>query len=228
MADTAADTAKGFEFFYEILHAFREAASSAKDDAVPTTKVEPFLKAMTMFLRIFDAFANPFFADVVKKDVQGNITKLRAAAAKLGADTLGDVLDAEMNDNGLEKSIRKENSAGGQTGTVALLWMKRMMQFVTGLLVNLTEDAAATLSSASRASYAKTLRFCHNFVTRGVFDTGLRFVPARDTFYRNLANGAPIEKVEAALKEFIAVFEPQLKGIDAMYRARDLEPLIKV
>lgn len=74
---TAEGDAKGFEYFVEIVNAFREAKESADGDDVATTKVEPFLNAMTMFLRIFDAFANPFFADVVKKDVQTNI-KVRA------------------------------------------------------------------------------------------------------------------------------------------------------
>ncbi len=71
---------KGFEFFYEILNEFRAAAKSADGGDMSKMDVEPFLSAMTMFLRIFDAFANPFFADVVKKDVQGNI-KVGAPAA---------------------------------------------------------------------------------------------------------------------------------------------------
>lgn len=77
MADTGAvpvADAKEFEFFYEILNAFRDAAASAEDGDFTTMKTDLFLNAMTMFLRIFDAFANPFFAEVVKKDVQGNIT----------------------------------------------------------------------------------------------------------------------------------------------------------
>lgn len=72
MADTTAD-AKGFDFFYEILNEFRAAAKTADGGDMSKMDVEPFLSAMTMFLRIFDAFQNPFFADVVKKDVQGNI-----------------------------------------------------------------------------------------------------------------------------------------------------------
>jgi len=122
--------------------------------------------------------------------------------------------------------MKKESGAGNETGTVGLLWMKRMMQFVTGMLEHLMADPASTLSGASRASYAKTLRYCHNFVTRGVFDTGLRFVPAREAFFKNLGHGAPPEKVDEALKEFITIFSPMLKSIDSMYKKRELEPLI--
>lgn len=132
-----------------------------------------------------------------------------------------------MLQDGLPKLIKKESGAGAETGTVALLWMKRMMQFVLGMLKILVADEKASLSTASRTSYSKTLRYCHNIITRGLFDTGLRFAPPRDTFYTNLANGAPVDKVDAAMNDFIATFEPMLNGIDSMYKARSLETLIK-
>ncbi len=137
------------------------------------------------------------------------------------------MLEAENGDAKLAKLIKKESGEGAESGTVALLWMKRMMQFVTGMLSILMQDATKQLSGASRESYAKTLKYCHNFVTRGVFDTGLRFVPSRETFFKNLANGAPLDKVDEAMKEFIVIFEPMLTAIDNMYKKRDLEPLIK-
>eukprot|EP00171_Calliarthron_tuberculosum_P008582 IDg8582t1 len=93
--------AKGFEYFVEIVNAFRDAAKSADGDDMSALKVDSFLNAMTMFLRIFDAFANPFFANVVKKDVQGNIKKLRAAAEKCKSETLGSVLESELTDKAL-------------------------------------------------------------------------------------------------------------------------------
>ena len=86
MADTAVATADGavaddgrqFAFFYEIIEAFRTCGKTAAGEDgeevdMGRMDVDAFLIAMTMFLRIFDAFANPFFADVVKKDIQGNI-----------------------------------------------------------------------------------------------------------------------------------------------------------
>lgn len=65
---------RDFRFFAEIVEAFQKADASAGDGGAGNIQVPAFLEAMTMFLRIFDAFSNPFFSDVVKKDVQGNIT----------------------------------------------------------------------------------------------------------------------------------------------------------
>lgn len=64
---------RDFSYFVDIIDAFKNASESAAGKSLKEMKVGPFADAMTLFLRIFDAFSNPFFSDVVKKDVQGNI-----------------------------------------------------------------------------------------------------------------------------------------------------------
>lgn len=140
--------------------------------------------------------------------------------------TVAQILDKESADEKLFKLIKKESGIGKDSGTVALLWMKRTMQFVIGLLKNLVSDPAVTLPTASRASYANTLSYCHNFVTRKIFDNGLRFAPSRESFYRNLAGGPDTSKIDSALREFLDVFSPQLQGIVTLYKEKDLEPYI--
>lgn len=102
------------------------------------------------------------------------------------------------------------------------------MQFIAGLLRSLVADATVSLSSASRQSYSETLRYCHNFVTRGVFDTGLRFAPTRETFYTNLTGDSDMQKVDSAMRDFVQVFQPQVDALVAMYHQKKLEPYIKV
>ncbi|CAN8072876.1 unnamed protein product [Agarophyton chilense] len=219
---------RDFQFFLEIVEAFKVSATSAPDGDFKNMNVSKFVEAMTMFLRIFDAFANPFFSDFVKKDVKGNIDKLRAGAKKTKCATIEGVIDAECSDPKLKKLIVKESGEGSETATVGLLWMKRTMQFVIGLLRYLVQDSSISLSNASRKSYSESLRYCHNFVTRGVFDTGLRFAPSRESFYKNLAGGAEdVSIVDAPMKEFLNVFDPQLDGIVAMYKEKNLETYIK-
>lgn len=137
------------------------------------------------------------------------------------------MIDKEISDPKLLKLIKKESGIGQSAGTVALLWLKRMMQFVGGLLQLLVLDPAINLSSASRKSYSKSLSYCHNFVTRGIFDTGLRFAPTREVFYANLAGGAPLEEVTKGMQEYLSVFKPLLDGIVALYLEKGLEPYIK-
>lgn len=152
---------------------------------------------------------------------------MRTAAEKTQAITLESVINEETKDPKMLKLIQKETGAGQNTGTVALLWMKRTIQFVCGLMKYLIDDASITLSSASRKSYSETLRYCHNIVTRGVFDTGLRFAPTRQTFYANLTGDADVRKVDNAMRDFMNVFKPQVDALVQLYHDKGLEPYIK-
>lgn len=224
---TTTDPPQDFLFFAEIVDAYKIASASSATGDSKHMQVAPFLEAMTKFLRIFDALGNAFFTDVVKKDVEGNIKKLRNAAAKTAAATLDDVVAEETRDPKMLKNIKSESNGGGETGTVALLWMKRMMQFVCGLLKGLVADASVSLPTASRKAYSASLKHCHNFITKGVFDTGLRFAPSKESFFKKIAGGGDVKRVDASLREFLGIFEPQLNGLIAMYKARSLEPYIK-
>lgn len=72
-ASASATETRDFSYFVEIIDAFKNASESAAAGNLREMKVGSFTDAMTLFLRIFDAFSNPFFSDVVKRDVQGNI-----------------------------------------------------------------------------------------------------------------------------------------------------------
>lgn len=75
---------RDFQFFVEIIDAFKLSRDSAVDGNMRQMKVGPFLEAMEKFLRIFDAFSNPFFTEVVKKDVLGNIDVRLASHKQIG------------------------------------------------------------------------------------------------------------------------------------------------
>lgn len=74
VAATSGTPQRDFQFFVDIIDAFKVANASAKDGNLQHIQVAPFLEGMTMFLRIFDAFNNPLFTEGVKKDVLGNIS----------------------------------------------------------------------------------------------------------------------------------------------------------
>lgn len=225
---------RDFQFFLDIIDSFKTACESSTTQDLMDMQVKPFCDAMTMFLRVFDAFSNPFFTDVVKKDVQGNITKVHLASLSTTTPTSPDspltlrkLIETEMEDAAYLKMIKKEVGKGQNSATVALLWMKRTMQFILGLLIGLVDDRDVTLSAASRKSYATSLKFCHNFITRNIFDTGLRFAPTKLTFYKNLTGDDNVDKVTDAISDFVVVFKPQVDAIVKFYLQKGLEPFIK-
>lgn len=210
-----------YAHLYAIVTAFRAASPSPSGQIA----VAAFLSAMTNFLRVFDALAA--IGDLVKKDISGNIRKLGRASSRHGTHTLASLLAAEMSDAKFAKDIRAERGDGASSGAVALLWMKRTVQFVDGLLRRLLASPTASLADAARASYAVNLSLCHNFVTRGVFDTGLRFAPARDVFYANLGCRGDEAKARAGLQEMVDAVRPVLESVEEVLARHELETYIK-
>lgn len=136
-------------------------------------------------------------------------------------------MTAELGDAKYAKLIRAEKGAGSDSGSVALLWMKRTIQFVDGLMRILVADMKATLPDAARKSYAGNLSLCHNFITRNLFDTGLRFAPARKVFYGNLGCGKDFARAEAGIREMVDAVDPVLKHLISLCKVHSLETYIK-
>lgn len=177
------------------------------------------------FMRVFDALAG--VGDLVKKDIEGNITKLGKAASKHGCASVTAVVNRELSDSDYAKLIRSEKGEGCDSGTVATLWMKRTIQFVSGMMQFLLADPESTLADAARKSYAETLGLAHPWVTRRVFDTALRFAPARATFYKDLGGGSDRALIESAIQECFDAMEPVIANLAAVYRKNELELLVK-
>jgi hypothetical protein len=221
---TAATSPAGvqrFAHFLEITTGFKEAAPDSEGDV----DVPAFLAAMQKFLRVFDALAS--VGDFVRKDIEGNILKLGKAASKHGSATVASVVKSELSDGAYEKLIRAEKGAGCESGAVATLWMKRTMQFVHSLLRNLLSDPECSLADAARKSYGENLGLAHPWVTRRVFDTGLRFAPARNTFYNDIGGGEDFTTVEGAMKECVETMGPLLSNLVALFAQLNLETCIK-
>lgn len=213
--------AKRFAHFKEITAAFQASAPGSHGElAIPA-----FLNAMQKFLRIFDALAG--VGDLVKKDIEGNIMKLGKAASKHGCASVTAVVKSELSDSEYGRLIRSEKGRGCDSGTVATLWMKRTIQFVSGMMESLLAEPESTLADAARNSYGKTLGLAHPWVTRRLFDTALRFAPARATFYKDLGGGSDRRVIESAIQECSDAVKPVLSNLVAVYRENELEPLVK-
>lgn len=221
-ASSVADgDAKRFAHFKEICTAFQD----SRPDVEGELAIPAFLNAMKLFLRVFDALGG--VGDLVKKDIEGNIMKLGKAASEHGCASVTAVVKRELSDSDYAKLIRSEKGKGCDSGTVATLWMKRTIQFVSGMMQSLLADPDSTLADAARKSYAETLSLAHPWVTRRLFDTALRFAPARATFYKDLGGGSNRHLIESAIQECFDAMGPVLTNLIDLYKKDDLETLVK-
>ncbi|KAL6920821.1 hypothetical protein ACHAPO_004500 [Fusarium lateritium] len=161
----------------------------ANGEAVSTTE---FLEASESLTTIFDAIGGVAFGPV-KKDILGNVEKLRARQAAAPAES-GTVQDL----------VRNELKSGKHTATEGCLWLVRGLEFTCkGLDRNVT-NPTEELADSFRDAYGNTLKPHHNFMVKPIFSAAMSAVPYRKDFYAKL--GENPEQVEAELKTYLASF----------------------
>jgi hypothetical protein len=98
----------------------------------------------------------------VKKDMNGNIEKIRA---RLG--------DHPVDSKTLEGMLEAEAAEGkDKTATQALLWLLRGLQFTMIALRLNQADSTQELSLSFTNAYEGTLKKYHNFIVKGIFAVG--------------------------------------------------------
>ena len=122
-------------------------------------------------------------------------------------------------------------------GAMALLWMRRMLQFTVAFFEAICHAPAPSggngaLTPLARTAYAATLEQFHGWLLKIGFKVGLKGLPKRDEFFRKLAPGAADhERHVRCVEELRECSAVQRKVVDAMlslFRELDLEDTRKV
>ncbi|QPC76464.1 hypothetical protein HYE68_007216 [Fusarium pseudograminearum] len=162
---------------------------AANGDAVSTTE---FLEASESLTTIFDAIGGMAFGPV-KKDILGNVEKLRARQAAAPAES-GTVQDL----------VRNELKTGKHTATEGCLWLVRGLDFTCQALERNVANSSEELADSFRTAYGNTLKPHHSFVVKPIFSAAMSAVPYRKDFYAKL--GENPQQVEADLQTYLASF----------------------
>ncbi|KAJ8320200.1 hypothetical protein KUTeg_001787 [Tegillarca granosa] len=189
-----------------------------KDGGIP---VEPFLGACKSLLPIFDKFNATAFAPV-KMDFQGNIRKIQQKYSTNPESflTLQSIVIAEMNSNQHHIS---------SSATVALLWMKRGLQFIREFFFEVVEGKSDMVQSVGNA-YSRTLKPFHGWVVRGVFAVAVKALPYKDVFLSLL--GAPnsnvnsplfMQSLMADLENHVSAMDVTIKVLNDFYKFHSLD-----
>lgn len=141
-----------------------------EDGGIP---VDAFLDSCKNLLPIFDKLNSTAFAPV-KMDFQGNIRKVRTKYLVHPEEftTLQSIILHE---------ISKKQQHLPSSATMALLWMKRSLEFIAGFLEEI-KKGEENLSVAASNSYSASLKPYHGWVVRGVFAVAVKALPYRSTF----------------------------------------------
>eukprot|EP00118_Oscarella_pearsei_P025819 m.308834 g.308834 ORF g.308834 m.308834 type:complete len:205 (+) comp44941_c0_seq1:18-632(+) len=192
-------------FFVQAKHKFLPVPENGR------IATESFLDAAGEVVPFFDVLGPTTFKPV-KSDINGNIKKLRAIFEKDKEkySTLQGIVEAEI----AEGTTQAKNS-----GTDALLWLKRALQFIQ-VFLNKVLEGEQDLSKCASAAYEASLKRFHGWIVRGIFSLAMKAVPYRKDFVKALLQGADggEERLLAEMKEFMDCFGQNVATIADFYK----------
>ena len=195
-------------------------------------KVEQMLDAFASTMSLFEVFG-PLMAIAIKNE-QGNFDKVRSAWTDLGSKKgvagvakLRGLLEAERA-TGIHK-------AGGvladPSAAIALVWMRRSLDFQNSILENFNSDRAASCVAIAKDAYKAHLESYHNFWLKNTFRAALAGLPTRAEFLQrlapNLAHAMQTEEREricySEMTELVEMQQKVIATMSALFVELDLE-----
>lgn len=191
-------------------------------------KVEALLVAFQS-LKIIGEAIGPLMGLSVKND-ESNVGKVRRVLARYGPQRVATVralLEAEKA-SGVHRPgpILADPSAA-----MALLWMRRTIQYYIGVMRGAT-DTSNTLPSKCRAAYASILEPFHGWLLKQTFNMVLSAVPSRDEFIARLSPNIHSRSRRrsvffADVNECIPLMEDVVTALQELFNELDLEDMRK-
>ena len=99
------------------------------------------------------------------------------------------------------------------SAAIAMLWMRRTLQFLGALLRRLAEEPTAPMGSLARSAYAQELERYHGWILRKTLSVGFGAMPGRTELLGRLAPGA--ESAGAAERVCASEMKETVRLVDA-------------
>uniref|UniRef100_A0A1A8FLE7 Glycolipid transfer protein b n=2 Tax=Nothobranchius korthausae TaxID=1143690 RepID=A0A1A8FLE7_9TELE len=176
-----------------------------------------FLDNVSKLPLFFDCLGSKVFT-VIKSDINGNITKIKAVYHKDPAKyvTLQDILEAER------EAYEAEWPKVG--ATLALMWLKRGLRFIQVLLQSLAdgerdENNPNLIRVNITKAYEQALKRYHGWVVQKVFSAALLAAPYRSNFLKSLSKGEEVKEEDCLenVRHFLVNYTMVIDAIYEMY-----------
>jgi hypothetical protein len=196
-------------FFSQLQHKYSYTKTENDDHCVDAAT---FLAATRESLAVLDKLGFAF--RLVKSDVLGNVSKLQSTHDQ-------DPVRFATFESMLMYDVEMGASDNGNSATVALLWLKRALEFFcafTSLMVAeyRSETLGESLFPVVHRAYEQSLSRHHNWFMRGTFYVVAHAMPSRRHFFKSLANGQESmdDRVVNDMENFVNMLSPNLVSIN--------------
>ncbi|KAM3600600.1 uncharacterized protein V6R79_025704 [Siganus canaliculatus] len=176
-----------------------------------------FLEAVSHLPSFFDCLGSKVFS-IIKSDINGNITKIKAVYMKDPDKyvTLQDILVTER-----EAHAGEWPKVGA---TLALMWLKRGLRFIQILLQSLAdgerdEKNPNLIQVNIIKAYETALKKYHGWIVQKVFSAALFAAPYRSNFLKALSKGEEVKEEDclANVRQFLVNYTSTVDAIYEMY-----------
>ncbi|MED6254081.1 hypothetical protein ATANTOWER_015071 [Ataeniobius toweri] len=182
-----------------------------------------FLDNVSTLPSFFDCLGSKVFS-IIKSDINGNITKIRAVYDQDPAKyvTLQDILETE------QETYKAEWPKVG--ATLALMWLKRGLRFIQVLLQSLAdgerdENNPNLIRVNVTKAYEQALKKYHGWIIQKIFHAALIAAPYRSNFLKALSKGEEVKDEDclANVRLFLVNYTATVDAIYEMYTNLDAE-----
>ncbi|XP_035523355.1 glycolipid transfer protein-like [Morone saxatilis] len=176
-----------------------------------------FLEAVSHLPSFFDCLGSKVFS-IIKSDINGNITKIRAVYVKDPAKyvTLEDIVVSER-----EAHPAEWPKVGA---TLALMWLKRGLRFIQILLQSLAdgemdENNPNLIRVNVTKAYEHALKKYHGWIVQKIFNAALIAAPYRSNFLKALSKGEEVKEEDCLenVRQFLVNYTTTVDAIYDMY-----------
>ncbi|KNZ79474.1 Glycolipid transfer protein B [Termitomyces sp. J132] len=140
---------------------------------------------------MFELFGPGVFS-FIQSDLRSNIAGVRSRYEA-----------THVSSGTLEELLRNEGKEASKHATPCLVRLTRGLALIYHALQNMQTDASVELHVCFKRSYDKVLRHHHSFVIRSLVSVAIRSVPRRSDFYKCLAQGGSVEKLDLELARWL-------------------------
>ncbi|KAK5616787.1 hypothetical protein CRENBAI_020474 [Crenichthys baileyi] len=170
-----------------------------------------------MSVSLADCLGSKVFS-IIKSDINGNITKIRAVYDQDPAKyvTLQNILETE------QETYKEEWPKVG--ATLALMWLKRGLRFIQVLLQSLAdgerdENNPNLIRVNVTKAYEQALKKYHGWIIQKIFQAALIAAPYRSNFLKALSKGEEVKDEDclANVRLFLVNYTATVDAIYEMY-----------
>ncbi|KIJ93765.1 hypothetical protein K443DRAFT_684230 [Laccaria amethystina LaAM-08-1] len=179
--------------YFETVKSFVDVPISEKG-----VETQSFLEASDGLVQLFDLLGSGVFG-FVQADIRGNIQGVRSRyeTARDASGTLESLVEHEHQECACSATQVHKH------GTPCLVRLIRGLAFTCKALQNMQADTSSELYPCFKRSYDEVLRHHHSFVIRSIVSVAIRAVPRRSDFYRSIAQGGSVERLDEELANWL-------------------------